>query len=167
MKMKTTTLSLAAAALAIGFFSGSAVAGPKEDALAKCKAAHPEIPAAELQVSDDLHCHRTVAVALNGATPTTSAAAEPEPTSVATAPAATPEPTAPRTLKVDGKPVKVWGVPTSQHFTKNNLFDNFWGKCPTGMVFAETVTNPAILAKYKDPNVDYLYHFVCLDNPPA
>lgn len=76
------------------------------------------------------------------------------------------DPGKPRVLVINKKEAKVWGVPASRHFTVNNLFPHFWQKCPTGLVRADEVTDPKILAKYKGPNVDYLYHFVCLDEEP-
>ncbi|OGG50850.1 hypothetical protein A2763_00745 [Candidatus Kaiserbacteria bacterium RIFCSPHIGHO2_01_FULL_54_36] len=89
-------------------------------------------------------------------------------TTPAPAPAATPAATAaPRVLTVDRKQVKVWGVPKNQHFTANRLFPNFWQRCPTGLVRADIVTDPALIKKYKAPNVDYLYHFVCLEEEPT
>ncbi len=75
----------------------------------------------------------------------------------------------PRVLVIDKKEAKVWGVPASRHFTSNQLFPNFWQRCPTGLVRADDVTDPRILAtlKKKNPAVDYWYHFVCLDTEPT
>lgn len=75
----------------------------------------------------------------------------------------------PRVLVIDGKDVKVWGVPTSRHFTKNALFANVWQKCPTGLIRADDVTDQALLAKLnkKFGKQDYWYHFVCLDTEPT
>ena len=80
---------------------------------------------------------------------------------------ASAETSKPRVLVIDGKELKVWGVPANQHFTKNHLFPNPTQRCPTLLVRADIVTDSAILAKHRVPRGDYLYHFVCLQSSPA
>lgn len=70
-------------------------------------------------------------------------------------------------LTIDGKVFKVWGVASNYHLTKKNLFPNPTERCPTFLVQAHIVTDPTILARYKDPNDSVLYNFRCLDRPPA
>ncbi len=86
---------------------------------------------------------------------------------IGSASAQSPTPAAPRILVIEKKDVKIWGVPSSIHFTRNNLFPNPTQRCPTLRVAAEIVTDPAILAKYKHPSVDYLYHLKCLETDLA